>query len=258
MSCGKETKAQCRCLRNSMFLSAPPPDFHTLVSMGFFKLLDKLLIPNIFGKELLLSESFESVYSFLSSSLGHDFSFWKDAPASLSLLLHIRTSLSLSQQLIELRHFLCSPEPLNQFHLPTKVSLLSLLFSVSFQPAASFWYIFSLQIKGFHFTEVFGLGYFCRICKCTCVHWQYNSVPSYAQFPEESQNYLPLSGFLHQMFPKDVILGLGWRFSPIVFPVLKLHTPYYSILFLPQKGISAYCLVYHAAFSWLFCKKCES
>lgn len=166
--------------------------------------------------------------------------------------------LSLSQQLIELRHFLCSPEPLNQFQLPTKVSLLSLLFSVSFQPAASFWYIFSLQIKGFHFTEVFGLGYFCRICKCTCVHWQYNSVPSYAQFPEESQNYLPLSGFLHQMFPKDVILGLGWRFSPIVFPVLKLHTPYYSILFLPQKGISAYCLVYHAAFSWLFCKKCES
>lgn len=52
------------------------------------------------------------------------------------------------------------------------------------------------------------------------------------------------------MFPKDVILGLACQFSPIVFPILKLHSPYNSMLFLSQKaGISAYCLVYHTEFS---------
>lgn len=58
------------------------------------------------------------------------------------------------------------------------------------------------------------------------------------------------------MFPKDVILGLGYQFSPIVFPILKLHSPYNSILFLSQKaGISAYCLVYHAEFSLFVLQK---
>lgn len=134
MSCGKETKAQCRCLRNSMFLSAPPPDFHTLVSMGFFKLLDKLLIPNIFGKELLLSESFESVYSFLSSSLGHDFSFWKDAPASLSLpsfpaASHQNFSLSLTA-IDRVEAFSLQPRAFKSVSAPYKgFTLVTALFS---------------------------------------------------------------------------------------------------------------------------------
>lgn len=63
--------------------------FHTLIFKGLTKLLDNCLISNTFGKELILfilTEScsskflaFQSVCSFLSSSLGHDFSFWKDA-----------------------------------------------------------------------------------------------------------------------------------------------------------------------------------
>lgn len=54
MGPGKETKHNVDASATQCFLLLHLLIFHTLVSMGFFKLLDKLLIPNIFGKELLL------------------------------------------------------------------------------------------------------------------------------------------------------------------------------------------------------------
>lgn len=54
MGSRKETKHDVDALETQCFFLLHLLIFPTLVSMGFFKLLDKLLTPNIFGKELLL------------------------------------------------------------------------------------------------------------------------------------------------------------------------------------------------------------